>query len=215
VKSKLIFLGLASMVGAASVSAAELEVTVTNVTRGTIFTPILVVSHSSGLELLEPGQPASDELAALAEGGDTVPLADKLGADSRFVDSATSGGLLLPGESVTVKVEAPKHRSRVSLGSMMLPTNDGFIALNGVLTPAMNRTVTYHAPGYDAGSEPNDELCASIPGGGDCGGEGGSPGVGGEGHVHVHSGIHGSGDLSPAAYDWKNPVVHISIKKVK
>ncbi|MEA3413813.1 MAG: spondin domain-containing protein, partial [Pseudomonadota bacterium] len=93
-KSKLIGLGLVSMVGAASVSAAELEVTVTNVTRGTIFTPILVVSHSSGLDLFEPGQPAGDELSALAEGGDTGSLADKLAEDSRFVDSASSEGLL-------------------------------------------------------------------------------------------------------------------------
>jgi hypothetical protein len=209
-------LALASLFGSSAAMAANYEVTITNVTHGTVFTPVFVVSHAPGVKLFEPGQPASDELAALAEGGDFGPLATDLEKDSRVVDLADSGGLLPPGESVTVTVEAPRGRGQVSLASMMLPTNDGFIALNGAWAPRHKHSIIYSSPGYDAGSEPNDELCISIPGGGPCGGgEGGSPGAGGEDYVHVHSGIHGIGDLIPSESDWRNPAAHITIKRVK
>ena len=73
---------------------------------------------------------------------------------------------------------------------------------------------TLSVPGYDAGSEPNDELCASIPDP-PCGGEGGSPNAGGEGFAHVQAGIHGIGDLSAADYDWRNPVATIKVERVR
>jgi hypothetical protein len=207
-------LALASLFGTSAAMAANYEVTITNVTHGTIFTPILVVSHKPGVKLFELGQPASDELAALAEGGDVVPLATELEKDSRVVATADSGAPLHPGESVTVTVEAPHGKGQVSLASMMLPTNDGFIALNGAWAPKNKKhPVSYSSPVYDAGSEPNDELCASIPG--PCAGEGGSPGVGGEDYVHVHSGIHGIGSLASSESDWRNPAAHITIKRMK
>jgi len=209
-------LALAALLGTSAAMAANYEVTITNVTRGTVFTPILVVSHAPGVKLFELGQPASDELAALAEGGDTSLLAAALGTDSRVVDTADSGGPLLPGKSVTVTVKAPHGKGQVSLAAMLLPTNDGFIALNGAWAPRKRKeSMTYSSPGYDAGSEPNDELCVNIPGGGPCSGAGGSPGVGGEDYVHIHSGIHGIGDLLPGDFDWKNPAAHITIRRVK
>ncbi|MEZ5576654.1 MAG: spondin domain-containing protein [Candidatus Competibacteraceae bacterium] len=47
-------------------------VTITNLTCGSSFTLILVASHRPGVELFTLGQAASDELAAMAEGGDTA-----------------------------------------------------------------------------------------------------------------------------------------------
>jgi hypothetical protein len=38
---------------------------------------------------------------------------------------------------------------------------------------------------------------------------------GAEEYVHIHSGIHGIGDLDPAEFDWRNPVATIRIQKVK
>ena len=93
---------------------------------------------------------------------------------------------------------------------MLIPTNDTFFAANGVTVPPQG-TVTVRAPGYDAGSEPNDELCDNIPGP-VCGGEGNSPDAGGEGFVHITAGIQGIGDLEPADYDWRNPVADIVIR---
>ena len=69
------------------------------------------------------------------------------------------------------------------------------------------------SPGYDAGSEPNDEDCDNIPGP-VCGGEGASPDEGGEGFVHIQAGIHGIADLDPAERDWRNPVAEVTIRRV-
>ena len=187
-------------------------VTITNLTRGSSFTPILVASHRPGVELFTLGQAASDELAAMAEGGDTAPLEAALLDSGQVVGTGHSQGLLGPGQSVTVEVPAG-NANRISLAAMILPTNDGFIALNGVEVPRAG-SQTFRVPGYDAGSEPNDELCASIPGP-LCGGEGGSPNAGGEGFVHIHAGIHGIGDLNASAYDWRNPMATIKVERVR
>jgi hypothetical protein len=60
----------------------------------------------------------------------------------------------------------------------------------------------------------NDEACASIPGP-QCGGAPFSPNDSGEGFVYVHSGIHGIGDLSASQYSWNNPVLKVTIKRLK
>jgi hypothetical protein len=100
-----------------------------------------------------------------------------------------------------VVVSAKHGARRISLASMMLPTNDGFIALDSVPAPRHGSS-TFYSPGYDAGTEANDELCASIPGP-TCGGAGLSPGdnPGDEKFVHIH-------------YDWRNPVAKITISRV-
>ena len=70
------------------------------------------------------------------------------------------------------------------------------------------------ALGYDAGTETNDELCATVPGPA-CGGEALSPADSGEGFVSIHNGIHGMGDLNAALLDWRNPVAKVTIHRVK
>lgn len=62
---------------------------------------------------------------------------------------------------------------------------------------------------YDAGSEANTESCAHVPGP-PCGGAGGRAPDGAEGHVALHGGILGVGDLDPANWDWTNPVLGVS-----
>jgi 2',3'-cyclic-nucleotide 2'-phosphodiesterase (5'-nucleotidase family) len=195
-------------------SKGTYEVTITNITDNIVFTPILVASHRKGVKLFALGQPASSELGRVAEGGDIAPMTAALMSNNRVVDVANSGGPLLPGASVTVSVDASGARF-ISVASMMLPTNDGFIALNGVKAPKKHRkSTTYLSPGYDAGTETDDELCANIPGP-QCGGEPFSPNDQGEGYVHIHSGIHGIGDLGADVYDWRNPAAAISIKRVR
>jgi hypothetical protein len=196
---------------------ATYDVTITNLTNSISFTPILVTSHRKPVSIFELGSLASDELSMLAEGGDVEPMTTLLNANSQVVDVQNSGGLLAPGASVSVRVSAKRGARLISLASMMLPTNDGFIALDSVQVPKSG-SVTYFSPGYDAGTEPNDEMCAYIPGP-FCGGEGGSPegslsGVD-EGYVHIHRGIHGFGDLSVSTYDWRNPVAKITITRIR
>ncbi len=197
----------------APVSAGDggYEVTITNVTRGQTFTPILVASHRGGVRLFELGAEAGADIATLAEGGNTDPLQERLEADPRVAGIASTGALLVPGASATVSVPAG-HARYLSLAGMLIPTNDAFMSLNHVRAPR-HGSVTYRVLAYDAGSEPNDEMCVNIPGP-VCGGAGPSPEEGGEGYVHVHAGIHGIGDLAAAAYDWRNPVAVVRITRV-
>ena len=161
-----------------------------------------------------PGQPPHLLDDAPAEGGDTVPLNDILDANPIVTDTATSSGLLAPGASVTVQITARSAREHLSMAAMLLPTNDGFFSFQNLALPQGRDSSVAYGPAYDAGSEPNDELCISIPGP-ECGGAGGSPEAGGEGYVHIHSGIHGIGDLQPAQYDWRNPVARVAITRAR
>jgi hypothetical protein len=204
---------LAMATAAADDDPAFFEVTVTNATAAQSFTPILVTTHAAGAVLFRLGEPASAELAVLAEGGDTAPLAAALAQNEQVLDVQSTSGLLAPGASTTIRVATRGRFDRVSVAAMLIPTNDSFLALNGMEGPRGRHSVTVAVPAYDAGSEPNDNRCASIPGP-VCGGEGTSPQAGGEGFVHISRGIHGNGDLDPAVYDWRNPVAHITVRRV-
>lgn len=200
-------------------AGAYFEVTVTNLTRGQRFTPILVASHRAGVRLFEAGAAASPELQIVAEEGNTAPLATLLQANPRVLDVATSGGLLDPGASVTIRVRTHGPFDHVSAAAMLIPTNDAFFAVNGVRIPRGHGAQMLTSVAYDSGSERNDELCTSIPGPffSECGGPGGGAAVSGgeEGFVHVHAGIHGSGDLDETQRDWRNPVAKISVRRVR
>ena len=93
-KKSILGLAFASLVSATQAMSADYDVTITNVTSGSIFTPIYVISHKPGIKLFELGHPASSELAAIAEGGDFSSLATSLQGDSRVVDTADSAALL-------------------------------------------------------------------------------------------------------------------------
>lgn len=215
-----LLLGLTAALLALAVSTAHAdkdegyyEVHVTNLTRGQTFTPIMVAVHKAGVKLFTLGQPASAELAALAEGGDTGPLSAVLSANTGVLEVITIPGLLGPGKTAVVRIRTSGRFDHVSTAAMLIPTNDAFFSLNDVAGPRDRELLTGESPAYDAGSEPNDELCASIPGP-VCGGQGGSPQVDGEGYVHIHAGIHGIGSLPAADFDWRNPVAQITIQRV-
>lgn len=205
-------IGLTMSVTAGSVLAGDrelcYEVTITNMTRGQVFTPVLVATHKKGVKLFTEGEPASDELEYLAEGGVTHPLADLLEDNHRVGAVAVSeGGPFGPGASVTVEVPASGRYNRISLASMLAVTNDGFVALNDV--PASPGV--HISPVYDAGTEKNDELADHIPG---PGGEGENLEEDGEGFVHIHAGFHGIGDLPAEVLDWRNPAAKITTKRI-
>lgn len=220
-KSNLVgaLIGCGLLVGAMASAQPRFEVTVTNLTRGQRFTPILVASHKEGVKLFTLGSSASPELAILAEEGNTAPLKALLAGIPEVKDVTDSGGLLDPGQSVTITVETGGGFNHVSVAAMLIPTNDGFFALNDVEGPRGNQSETHRSPTYDAGSEVNDELCASIPGPffAECGGPGGGAQVigGEEGYVHIHAGIHGIGDLTASERDWRNPVALITIRRIR
>jgi len=192
---------------------AMYKITITNVTSGQPFAPVLVATHRAGMSFFEEGQPPSDELAMLAEAGNGNPMAAKLLTMSGVRDAKVSTmGLTFPGHSLTMMISAKSDRDTISIGSMLGATNDAFFAIADMKLPDDKRTVTYMANAYDAGSATNDELSSTVAG---LGGEGYSPYDDGEGFVHIHSGIHGVGDAIPAVLDWRNPVAKIVIERMK
>ncbi len=195
------------------------EVTVTNITYNQRFTPLLLTTHKPALTLFTLGEPASAPLVTLAEEGNVAPLRALLDSSPLVNATAAASGLLDPGKSLTFQIQGNPWRERLSLAAMLIPTNDAFVALNAVQLPYPGwPTQTYVGIAYDAGSEVNDELCASIPGPFfvECGGSGGGAKVnGGEGFVHVHRGVHGVGDLKPSARDWRNPVAEVRVRLVR
>lgn len=195
------------------------EVTVTNITYNQRFTPVLLATHRPDVALFTLGQPASPGLATLAEEGNVVPLRTTLQSSASVSATEAGNALLDPGKSVTFRIQGNPWRDRLSLAAMLIPTNDAFVALNAVPLPAPGQGLqSYTARAYDAGSEVNDELCASVPGPffAECGGPGGGARVGGgEGFVHVHRGVQGVGQLKASERDWRNPVATVQVRVVR
>ena len=198
------------------------EITITNLTRGQYFTAPLVVTHKENLRLFAVGEPINPQLAVFAEEGTPTALAALLAGTPEAKDLfITAGGpaantLINPGKSATVIIEGNPQFDHLSLAAKLIPTNDAFIAINGIPGPPINKPATMFVPAYDAGSEQNDERCASIIGPNivECENPGGGHPGGGEGFVYVHNGIHGVGNLTAAVRDWRSPVARIIIRRV-
>ena len=249
--------GIALLVGVFGTAYAEnsftYNVTISNLSHGEFAQtgdrcrtgPIMglfaFATHKPDFQLFELGRPVSGELAVLAESGAPFLLTESLAANPK-VEHAFSvpaavdfpakffDGVLCAGEQLTTTIQAkPGHR--FSMAAMIFPTNDGFIALNGVELPKNGLTKTYFSPVYDAGSESNDELCdhmPSVPGLPGCHAPAdtntdptipdphttGGPGLG-EGYAHIHSGLHKIGDLLPSQFDWRNPAASITIRRIR
>jgi len=162
IKKSLTLVALAgSALGCASfANAAEFEVSVTNLTSGVYFTPLIGAAHSPDVAMFNAATVASTQLQSIAEGGDVGPMAELL--ESVGASVGIGGGLLAPGATETITVSSSDTNTVLSLASMLLPTNDGFVGLNSVALPnSMGQTSTFYARGYDAGTEGNDELVGS------------------------------------------------------
>ncbi|MFA0011788.1 spondin domain-containing protein [Vibrio lentus] len=206
--------------GTAQVHAAQLEVTVTNATKGIYFTPILAAAHDSNLFMFRTGETASAELESMAEGGDISGLSSLIANAGGVVVENPASGILNPGVATTFDIDTG-DLAYLSLGAMLLPTNDGFVGLDSWKIPTQAGTYKANLNSYDAGTEANDELAASMP----------NPpfitfGAGGTGvetalsntKVHVHPGnlgdsdpVAGISDLDSSSHRWLNPVATITI----
>lgn len=205
-------LGASMNVNAQKNQTRTYEVTVTNLTKGQSFTPILGATHARSVSAFTVGEQASDELAVLAESGGIDPLKNALESNPKVADTAASEGLLTPGQSTTLTIETKRGLNRLTVAAMLIPTNDAFMAINSVKLPRF-KGATYYATAYDAGSETNDENCQFIPGP-VCGGEGVSENDTGEGYIYPSPGISGEADLSSLQYNWQGRVAKIEVKRV-
>jgi len=188
-------------------------ITITNITRGQNLAPPAVIAHNGQYKMFTLGGAPTYELAQLAEAGNGSLILNAAASMPSVYKTALGTGGIPPGASQTIEIETTKEFSEISIGSMLATTNDGFMAVRGVILPRRG-SVTVEAEGYDAGSEANSETCAFIPGP-PCGDTKHNPAAP-EGFVHVHAGIHGvsGGNLNPAQLDWRNPVAQIEIKRI-
>ncbi len=220
----------ASFAAVPTANAVDFDVQITNLTNSIYFTPFLAAAHPVSNNLFTVGQPASASLQAMAEGGDIAGLeADMMTAGATVV-SNPAGGILAPANSTSFNMNTDgSSNDRLSIVAMLLPTNDAFVALNGIEIPATAGTYTFNVPAYDAGTEANDEL---LTGGGAPGTPGmpgdpsGLAGTGGTGaalvdantNVHIHRGslgdtdaVGGTSDLDSRVHRWLNPVIRVTV----
>ena len=212
------------------------RVTITNATFGQPVAPSVFATHTDAFRLFELGPtpaPGTPDyalyfgLATAAETGSPVPLMDEV-ATSRGVWKAVAlptdrtPPVLLPGESNSIVISASRSARYLSAAAMLGATNDAFYAVRGVRLPnAVGEITRVYANAYDAGSELNEESIDTV---GALGATDDDPTTGsginenGEGYIHVHTGIHGiggPGGLDADMYDWRNPVVELTIERIQ
>jgi len=224
-----IILSTALLMGT-SLFSSEVEVKITNLTKGIYFTPLLVSAHNAEAKLFTSGEAASSALQKMAEGGDITDLAtDLTGAGATNIENP-AGALLAPGANTTatLNIDDTLGNDYLSVVAMMLPTNDGFIALNSAKIPSEAGTYVYMLNAYDAGTEANDEIIngagtpniAGIPAAPDGTAGEGASGLTStvEGFVHVHRGnvgdfdaTAGISDLNAQTHRFLNPVASVTV----
>ena len=189
------------------------RVTITNLTRGQILSPPLVYSHRGNFKVFTLGEPASMELAYLAEDANYAPMIDFLEGQSSVFDFEVGEGPIMPGTSTSIDIKTRSGFRFISALAMLVTTNDAFMAVHGAYARSWTKPVV-DALAYDAGSEYNSENCDYIPGP-PCDNGGVRDTGEAEGYVYVHSGIHGIGSLEPAEFSWLNPVARVRIERIK
>ena len=222
--------GLTGTFGATAAQAATWDVTVTNLTHGNHFTPLLITAHDNSSHLFQAGMSASTALQAMAECGDLSDLTAIHAADADTVANPASG-FLAPAATTTAMLDTDTSgNTHLSIVAMMLPTNDAFVGMDGTEIPTAAGTYTYYLNAYDAGTEANNELLDTsgcTPGmPGIPGAPSGGDGVNGTGvstadsntNVHVHRGVlgdlnamGGNSDLDSSIHRWQNPVAKITV----
>ncbi|QYJ89595.1 spondin domain-containing protein [Shewanella halotolerans] len=214
---------------ATPISAAELTISISNLTHGNHFTPVLIAAHDAQMHLFQAGEPATSALQKMAEGGDIADLAAMVDGASGVTLSNPAGGLMAPGQNVASISFDSQAMTHLSLVAMILPTNDAFVGLDSWEIPTTPGTYTLNLNAYDAGTEANDEV---INGGGMPGVPGIPAAPGGDGgsnasgvadtspndKVHIHPGILGDtdpaggmSDLDSRVHRWLNPVARVTI----
>lgn len=188
------------------------EMSITNLTRGQVMSPVFVARHDQGAgPLYVLGEAASEDLAKMAEDADASGLLESWNPEENgsVSQAMLATGAITPGATVDMEFRIDDGKNLISFASMLVSTNDAFIGASGL---DVSKSGTIYLTAYDSGSEANSEDCEYVPGP-PCGNHVEDESEA-EGFIHVHAGIHGGegSDLNPANRDWRNPVARLVIK---
>jgi hypothetical protein len=215
-------------------TARRYRVTVANLTPYQPFRPPAVALHRPSVEVFAVGDPASTPVQEIAENGNLQPLLDVIGSTNAIRGAAVGDGPLVPasdagdtGFPYVAEPEAGADASAryLSVISMLVATNDGFVGLYYVPLPEeVNGSTTYFARGYDAGTEVNTEQFADlVPPAQALTGEhregidgtgATNPALAEGGVVTPHPGTTGVGDV-PEVFDWADPAASVVVERVE
>lgn len=205
----------------------EYEVTLQNLTTSQPMSPGVVVTHTPDVWLFRRHGKASEGLRAIAENGDPSVAVDELtGAPGVYEVVATTAPLGRADDdnipsTLTVRITGTRRANRISVATMLICTNDGFVGVNGAPLPRGYETKTLYGLALDAGTEENDELYTSIV---DACGAIGPVAVPADGEnnrtptkegIARHPNIRGVGDLSTEFHTWGDRVMKITVRKVQ
>ncbi len=196
------------------------RVTVENLTENQMLTPVVAATHSSSFRVFKRGQEASNGVQQLAENGGVPVLVDELNGNSKVETVAVLGsGPIAPGDSASSLITTDGHHRRLSVAAMLICTNDGFAGRSSVRLPArVGNERTFYARAYDAGTEINtqdySDLVPPCDGRGETGAS--NPDLAEDGVIRRHAGIvAGVGDLTVADHGWDEPVLKITVERVR
>jgi len=215
---------VAAIAIAGTSAATTYNIKIDNLSRSQPLSRFVIATHTSSLApIFEFNEPASSDIIAVAEDGDGMPLFNSL-KNNRDVKFATLlDNPIPPGQSYEGTIEVKGSANYLSMASMAVNTNDCFVGLAGERIQLESQV--FNLPGLDAGSEENNELCSSIPG--PACPQGNVRSRNGEGRVFVHAGFFGINEgrtdlpdedlsvrgtpLEASRYDWRNPMVRVTI----
>jgi hypothetical protein len=235
-------LTLGAALPAASGDGPELRtyrVTLVNLTDGQPFSPPVAATHDRSMRMFQVGRLASDELAAIAQAGNQVPMFNLFDGSDEVTDAVDVGRPLTrvgrvvdpPGpmgpfvDTATFEIDAERG-DRLSLATMLICTNDGFLGLDAVRLPSHGARA-FLINGYDAGRENNTQdsehlvdPCSDLgpvplPGDPDGNQDTGDVLTDPPMRIHHHPNIQGDvGELSPEAHGWRDPVAVAVVSRV-
>jgi hypothetical protein len=234
---------LAFAIPAASGNGPDLRtyrITLVNLTDGQPLSPPVAATHDRHKRMFQVGRLASEELAAIAQAGNEVPMFNLFNGSENVTDAVDVARPLTPVgkvvdppgpigpfvDSATFEIMA-EPGDRLSLATMLICTNDGFLGLDAVRLPRHGAR-GFLISGYDAGRENNTQLsqhlvdpCSdlgpvTLPGDPDGNQDTGTVLTTPPMRIHHHPNIQpGVGELSPAAHGWSDPVAVAVVSRIE
>ncbi len=137
------------------------QIEVTNLSHAQPMSPLAVKLDSEN-PWWKVGEPASEALEIMAEGGDNEALLDSGG-----LATASGDDILGPGAQQVIEISVEDMPdSYLSVATMLVNTNDGFTGLTHQALADLEAGDSWYVltPVYDAGTEANTERMGSIPG---------------------------------------------------